>query len=711
MFVLGTERNENRRIDNQLRGRSGRQGDPGASKFFISLEDDLMRIFGPNLKMLEYSLRKTDQSDNDPITHPWLTRSIEKAQQRVEAQHFDTRKHLLKYADVLNAQRTAVYDERRDLMHSADVHDRVLHITECVIHDVVQVALDQKKSSDRWDWDFLIQEFSSIFGLTIDFDESDRQSADRAVKKVQQLVIEKMAQLDESWGTEMRIRMEKSLILKLLDQTWIAHLNAMDHLRSGIHLQAYGQKDPLNEYRHEAFVLFKSMKNQWYRNFLTMYFHANPQHLDAYEDEDEDMEELLKKWSYQHASLTEEDADGPETESPSEETMRLDYRKILDELLSRDKADGSFNSSEDWDYIWSSAEEEVGKDRTKKMDQKNRGQKTRGHKTGGQSEKPKKSGTPNQGSLDRSGLSAKRTPGVTRTKPSDGRGMEGASGKAEKKNATVGMGKSSNTRGLKTMGVREQLGRSKVQSGKGSVKNSKVLSDDFKNESWGAMTKERAKTKEIKRRAPSKRGHYVPKNVPDQDILQAVSEYTARHNRAKPSATAHRVRRDDRPFEKGRDYSHSPTNQSRSQTLHASHSGRGHTEGGDHRGVSSRGKSQRSSEHRHKEGTLAEKFYSSRSGERGEGRKDYSSRSGERGEGRKDYASRSGERGEGRKEQRGTTVRQGSEGARESVRHRTRESSGRTAAPHSMGRLEHAGSKDSKTKPVRSMRPQNPKKQ
>ena len=539
LFVLGTERNENRRIDNQLRGRSGRQGDPGASKFFISLQDDLMRIFGPNLKMLDYSLSKTDQSqqsDNDPIAHPWLTRSIEKAQQRVEAQHFDTRKHLLKYADVLNAQRTAVYDERHALMHAEDIHDRVMHIVECVIQDVAKAALDQKKSADQWNWDFLTQEISTIFGITLNFDHDNKESSLNAVSKIQAAVHEKMAGFDEQWGLEMRMRMEKSLVLKVLDQTWISHLNAMDHLRSGIHLQAYGQKDPLNEYRHEAFVMFKSMKNQWYRNFLTMYFHANPDHVEAYEDEDDDMEELLKKWSYQHESSSEED------DESEDRNQHIDYRKILDDLLSQDAGDFE---TKNWEDMWSDDKKQKGKkDSGKKVSgQKNGSKKTdsvklgdkkagvsSGARSGGKlAGKDQRSGGgsgPRSGAVTRSGAVAGKSVARSVRSDLDTQVRLGAKASVARPGARPSFGgkssafseKSKIKSGMK-MGMRSsESGKSESRAG---------LVQDFRDEDWGVISQEQAmvkKVKPIKRRAPSKRGPYVPKTTNESNPV-AGGEY------------------------------------------------------------------------------------------------------------------------------------------------------------------------------------------
>jgi preprotein translocase subunit SecA len=525
LFVLGTERNENRRIDNQLRGRSGRQGDPGCSKFFISLEDDLMRIFGPNLKMLDYSLRKTEQSDADPIIHPWLTRSIEKAQQRVEAQHFDTRKHLLKYADVLNAQRTAVYDERHALMHAETVHDRVLEISRSVISNIVQAALDQKKPSDQWNWTRLGEELSHLFGISIDFTDQERASLETVIEKISQVVAEKQEIFEQEWGAEMRMRMEKSLMLKTLDQTWIGHLNAMDHLRSGIHLQAYGQKDPLNEYRHEAFAMFKTMKDQWYRNFLSLYFHANPENVEHYEDDDEGMDALLQKWSFQHASIEQGDSSEDEEDlhtmatrsgdsKQSEDTGYVDYQKILDNLLAQDrKWDKDSFDENDLDDLW-------------------------GHS------KKANSGAKKEAPLDRRAPSKKSAPGQSKS------ASDAARGKTSKPAADqprVGRGRplpgaSSSKRASKpesdqmqAPGSRPSVGpkfgrattlqmKSGTSTGRGSATRSTYAADRDVLSDLGAASEERAGSNTLKRRATSKRGPHIPKNRSDFDIPDMSTE-------------------------------------------------------------------------------------------------------------------------------------------------------------------------------------------
>lgn len=576
LFVLGTERNENRRIDNQLRGRSGRQGDFGASKFFISLEDDLMRIFGPNLKMLDYSLR-SNEGENEPITHPWLTRSIEKAQQRVEAQHFDTRKHLLKYADVLNAQRTAVYDERHVLMHAEEVHDRAMDMANTLVREVVGGALDEKKSPTEWNWSLLGEELEYLFGLTLKFTDQERVSPEAVREKITTAVMQRQEQFEEQWGLERRMRMEKSLMLKTLDQTWIGHLNAMDHLRSGIHLQAYGQKDPLNEYRHEAFVMFKGMKNHWYRNFLHMYFHANPDYVEQYEEEDDGIEALLKKWSLQYNSEDEESEESEDLEhfmeTNSTQTQgeeEVDYKKILDKLLAEDrKWDRDAFEEEHLDTLGfgrkggkkskansSDTASKISKG-TKKdpKEMGNKKEKPSGVKIG--AAKPSDSKTKGKGVAKEEGRSEKmdgarqggkagaikRTPRTTSTGPiANSPRNTKAPGKSTGQDLGVGRKGAKTAGGVSTAGGLDsrktpalgtssgKLPRSKVGVGGSSSRtltsgrSTEIFHDMDDAMSFGAPTQARAQKKVMKRRAPSKRGPYVPKNdVDSRNMVLEVS--------------------------------------------------------------------------------------------------------------------------------------------------------------------------------------------
>lgn len=404
LYVLGTERHESRRIDNQLRGRSGRQGDPGQSKFFISLEDDLMRIFGPNMKMMEYALRSHKDEEDTPLTHPWLSRAIEKAQQRVEAQHFETRKHLLKYADVLNIQRTTVYCERDSLMDLDDASAWLQVAVDKTIATMIEGVCEGKKLLPQAG-ETLAREARRLFAVALEgqddllhragaqaanapgaqtatvghgdyrtqtgsipgqpahrghsafgqnFDEhgpekmmdvpgtldaenshnpahadgrtnahgqvnTDGQSGTDFIQHSQnatslsslatpeqmrthlvQAVKSKQQALQEALGAERFGRLAKTTLLRILDEVWIAHLNAMEHLRSGIHLQAYAQKDPLNEYKHQAFVMFANMLTQWQQEVVASVFHTDPQtvrrlsavpwHEDSHDDDNQDFQ-------------------------------------------------------------------------------------------------------------------------------------------------------------------------------------------------------------------------------------------------------------------------------------------------------------------------------------------------------------------------------------------------------------------------------------
>ncbi len=256
-FVLATERHESRRIDNQLRGRSGRQGDPGCSKFFLSLEDDLMRIFGSD--RMDGMLRKLGLEEGEAIVHTWINKAIEKAQQKVEARNFEIRKNLLKFDDVMNDQRKQIYQERIDLMESADVAEDVGAMRHAVIDDMVARFVPEKAYPEQWEVDALRTEARRVLGLDVAVADWAKEEG-IADAEIRQRVIEasdaKMAEKESRYGPELMRMAEKSLLLQLLDQHWKDHLLTLDHLRQGIGLRAYGQRDPLNEYKREAFDLF-----------------------------------------------------------------------------------------------------------------------------------------------------------------------------------------------------------------------------------------------------------------------------------------------------------------------------------------------------------------------------------------------------------------------------------------------------------------------
>jgi len=260
LFVLGTERHESRRIDNQLRGRSGRQGDPGESKFYVSLDDDLMRIFGS--ERMDGMLQKLGLEDGEAIIHPWVNKALEKAQQKVEARNFEIRKQLLKYDDVMNDQRKVVFEQRKELMRADDVHDTVMDMRYDVIDDMVDQAMPKDALPDQWSMDTLHEESLRIFGLDLPVQEWAKEEgiADQEVRdRLREAVDQKMAKKGADVGPELMRYAERGLLLQLLDHTWKDHLLNLDHLRQGIGLRAYGQRDPLNEYKSEAFELFETM--------------------------------------------------------------------------------------------------------------------------------------------------------------------------------------------------------------------------------------------------------------------------------------------------------------------------------------------------------------------------------------------------------------------------------------------------------------------
>ena len=279
LYVIGTERHESRRIDNQLRGRSGRQGDPGASKFFLSLEDDLMRIFGS--ERLDAMLQKLGLEEGEAITHPWINRALEKAQGRVEARNYDIRKHLLKYDDVMNDQRRVIYDQRRDLMDDEDAVAFVEEIREEIIDDLIHRHIPEKAYASDWETKGLHEETRRLFGLDLAVETwaAEEGIADKEIRdRIQKAVLEHFDSKFKGFPAEVLQELYRSVLLRVLDQSWKDHLLSLDHLRQGINLRAYAQRDPLNEYKREAFELFEHMLWSFKEEVMTILsqFNFNP---------------------------------------------------------------------------------------------------------------------------------------------------------------------------------------------------------------------------------------------------------------------------------------------------------------------------------------------------------------------------------------------------------------------------------------------------
>ena len=263
LFVIGTERHESRRIDNQLRGRAGRQGDPGASKFFLSLEDDLMRIFGS--ERIDGLLQKLGMKDGEAIFHPWMTRAIERAQQKVEQRNYEIRKNLLKYDDVMNDQRKVIYEERIELMETDDVADTISAMCEEINHGLIGIYVPSKSYADAWETEDLQKELFRIYGLhlpVVAWAKEEGIADEELLKRVNDAIKAHFTEKTDRYGEPLMRMAEKRILLQTLDHLWKDHLLSLDHLRQGIHLRGYGQRDPLNEYKQEAFTLFEQLLSQ-----------------------------------------------------------------------------------------------------------------------------------------------------------------------------------------------------------------------------------------------------------------------------------------------------------------------------------------------------------------------------------------------------------------------------------------------------------------
>ena len=253
LFVLGTERHESRRIDNQLRGRSGRQGDPGCSKFFISLEDDLMRIFGS--ERLDGMLQKLGLKNGEAIVHPWINKAIEKAQSKVEGRNFEIRKNLLKFDDVMNDQRKVVYEQRKELLTIKDINQIFIDM----LHDTLTNIVERNKSNQEEELNFknIFTDIKNIFGLQIN--NKKIENSDSFLIYLKEKISAKLDNKVHLIGRENFSIIQRQILVQVLDQQWKAHLLGLDQLRQGIGLRAYAQRDPLNEYKRESFTMFEEM--------------------------------------------------------------------------------------------------------------------------------------------------------------------------------------------------------------------------------------------------------------------------------------------------------------------------------------------------------------------------------------------------------------------------------------------------------------------
>ncbi|EHD14565.1 preprotein translocase subunit SecA [Commensalibacter intestini A911] len=263
LYVIGTERHESRRIDNQLRGRSGRQGDPGNSRFFLSLEDDLMRIFGS--ERMGGMLQKMGLKEGEAIVHPWINKALEKAQKKVEERNFDMRKNTLKYDDVINDQRKEVYSQRREYMSLEDVSEVITTMRNDLIDSLIVSYLPEKSFAEQWQTEELTAEVKRLLSLDLpikEWSEEQTISIDEVEKRIKDAAENAHAVKAANYGASIMRYVEKQILLTTLDGVWKEHLLRLDQMRQGIGLRAYGQKDPLNEYKKEAYNLFHYMLDE-----------------------------------------------------------------------------------------------------------------------------------------------------------------------------------------------------------------------------------------------------------------------------------------------------------------------------------------------------------------------------------------------------------------------------------------------------------------
>jgi preprotein translocase subunit SecA len=274
LFVLGTERHESRRIDNQLRGRSGRQGDPGVTKFFLSLEDDLMRIFGSGMETM---LKRFGIKPDESIEHPWFTKAVETAQKKVEQRNFDIRKNVLKFDDVINDQRKAIFEQRIEFMSSETVDDIIADMRAQLVNDLVAEHIPAKSYPEQWNTEGLEKQIEAIFGLKLAISEWAKEEgvADTEIlKKIEEETARAYAARAAEIGPEVMRRVEKAFLLHVLDTNWREHLQTLDHLRSVVWMRGHGQRDPINEFKTEGFGLFQALLDALRKDVTRMLMHV-----------------------------------------------------------------------------------------------------------------------------------------------------------------------------------------------------------------------------------------------------------------------------------------------------------------------------------------------------------------------------------------------------------------------------------------------------
>ena len=331
LHIIGTERHESRRIDNQLRGRSGRQGDPGSSRFYLSMEDNLMRIFASD--KVRGLMQKLGMEEGESIEHPWVSKAIENAQRKVESHNFDIRKHLLEYDDVANDQRKVVYEQRKDLMQSEDISENLVAIREDVTDNLISEYLPVGSLEEQWDVEGLSQTLENELGISSPvkqwLDEDEKVAEEEVREKIHQQVAKLFKEKEDRVGSEIMRRLEKDIMLKVLDNRWKEHLAAMDYLRQGIGLRGYAQKNPKQEYKREGFNMFQQMLEQIKYEAVSLIARAELPTLEEIKAM-EAAQQVPENIEYQHAQA--DDVLHPQQQLPEDQPKQQPFKRTQKKL-------------------------------------------------------------------------------------------------------------------------------------------------------------------------------------------------------------------------------------------------------------------------------------------------------------------------------------------------------------------------------------------
>jgi preprotein translocase subunit SecA len=311
LHILGTSRHESRRIDNQLRGRSGRQGDPGSSRFYLSLEDDLLRIFGSD--RISGIMDKMGMEEDEPIEHNIISKAIENAQRKVEGHNFDIRKHLLEYDDVMNKQREIIYQQRREVLESESVKNIIYDMIGDIMQEVAAEFIQDKVPSEEWDWEGLSDRFNNLFGFRPELPAEERkgQDAEKFTDWLEKVARERYAEQEKKIDPETMAYLERVILLQTVDGHWKEHLLNMDHLKEGIGLRGYGQKNPLNEYKLEGFEMFGRMIDIVKEKTLGALFR-----IQLVQEDEIDRQALARKQQQQEEAMQLRHGEGPTEQQP-----------------------------------------------------------------------------------------------------------------------------------------------------------------------------------------------------------------------------------------------------------------------------------------------------------------------------------------------------------------------------------------------------------